>query len=45
MTVSGLTPDEVAEACTYRLKPNTSEPNTAVAKVIEDAGDIGSLLT
>lgn len=42
---SGLTPDEVAESVVYRLKPNTTEPITPVAKIIEGGGDFAGLLS
>ena len=42
---SGLTPDEVAASVVYRLKPNTTEPITPVAKIIEGGGDFAGLLS
>lgn len=43
--VAGLVPDEVADSVIYRMKPNTTEPTTPVAKIIEGGGDFASLLT
>jgi len=43
--VAGLVPDEVADTVIYRMKPNTTEPTTPVAKIIEGGGDFASLLT
>jgi hypothetical protein len=43
--VAGLVPDEVADSVIYRMKPNTAEPTTPVAKIIEGGGDFASLLT
>lgn len=45
INAAGLTPDELAEAVTYRLKPNVSEPLTPVAIVIEGGSDFKGLLT
>jgi hypothetical protein len=45
VNAAGLNPDELAEAVTYRLKPNVSEPLTPVATVIEGASDFKGLLT
>lgn len=41
---AGLNPDEIAESVAYRLKPNTSEPITPYAKMIEGGGDFAGLL-
>lgn len=45
MPSAGLTPDEIAESVCYRLKPNTTEPITPVAKLIEGGGDFAGLLS
>jgi hypothetical protein len=45
VNAAGLNPDELAEAVTYKLKPNLSEPLTPVATVIEGASDFKGLLT
>lgn len=43
--ISGLVPDEIAATVSYRLKPNTAEPITPVAKLIEGGNDFASLLS
>jgi hypothetical protein len=45
VSIAGLVPDEIAETVVQKLKPNQSEPITPFAKIIEGAGDFGSLLT
>jgi len=45
INAAGLSPDELADAVTYRLKPNVSEPLTPVAIVIEGGSDFKGLLT
>ena len=40
-----MTPDELAEAVAYRIKPNVSEPLTPIATIIEGGSDFKSLLT
>jgi hypothetical protein len=42
--IAGLIPDEIAEIVIYRLKPNTTEPNYPVAKIIEGCSDFAGLL-
>lgn len=42
---AGLSPDEVCQAVTFRLKPKVSEPLRPIAKIIEGGGDFKSLLT
>lgn len=43
--IAGFIPDEIAESVVYRLKPNTTEPITPVAKIIEGGGDFAGLLS
>lgn len=43
--IAGLVPDEIADSVIYRMKPNPTEPNTPVAKIIEGGGDFAGLLT
>lgn len=43
--ITGLIPDEIAATVSYRLKSNTAEPITPVAKLIEGGSDFGGLLS
>jgi hypothetical protein len=43
--ITGLVPDEIAATVSYRLKSNTAEPITPVAKLIEGGSDFGGLLS
>lgn len=43
--VSGLTPDEVADAVEWKIRPDETIPLRPVAKILENGADFKSLLT
>ena len=42
---AGLTPDEVADLCEWRIRPDDTVPLRPVPKQLENASDFKSLLT